>query len=54
MIIIISLVLLFVFGIILACKGRDDNATAIGIILTIVSGMFLIIALDGNNQLYGS
>lgn len=45
MIIIISLVLLFVFGIILACKGRDENATAIGIIFTIVSGIFLIIAL---------
>ena len=45
MIIIISLVLLFVFGIILTCKSRDDNTTIIGIILIVVSGMFLIITL---------
>ena len=45
MIIIISLALLIVFGIILAYKSRDGNATIIGIILIVVSSMLLIIAL---------
>ena len=45
MIIIISLVLLFVFGTVLTCKSRDDNATIIGVILMVASGMFLVISL---------
>ena len=37
--------MLFVFGTALLCKGRNENSGAIGIILMVVSGMFLIIAL---------
>ena len=45
MIIIISLILLFIFGIVLGCKSRDENAVIIGIILAVFSGIFLIVAL---------
>jgi drug/metabolite transporter superfamily protein YnfA len=45
MIILISLVLLSIFGIILACKSRDNSAAIIGIALTAFSGVFLIMAL---------
>ena len=45
MIIIVSLALLFGLGIFLLCKSWKWNTEAAGIILIVVSGMFLVISL---------
>ena len=45
MIIFIGLTLVFILGIALLCKGRNENSEVVGVILIVCSGMFLVISL---------
>ena len=45
MIIFAALTVIFVFGVGLMCTSRDGNAGMVGVILAVISGIFLIICL---------